>query len=87
MAIVSLDGQTYSSVAVLQLDGFNTSTANGNTTLIITPPTPEVYTAGTNISIASNVISCTLSPLNISIDGANHVPSNLAFVGLSLIHI
>ena len=45
---------------------------------------PEVYTGGTNINIDSNnVVSCTLAPLNVSIDGTNHVPTNLAFVGFS----
>ena len=36
-----------------------------------------VYTAGTNISIdSSNVISCTLAPLTVALDGTSLTPSS-----------
>ena len=38
MAVITLDGANYPDVAVLNLNGFNTSTSNANTTLTIHPP-------------------------------------------------
>ena len=84
MAVVSLDGVSYPDVAVLNITGFTTITANANTTLTVVAPTPLVYTGGQNITIDhSNVIACTLAPMNVSIDGSSHIPSTLAFVGFS----
>ncbi|MDA8582943.1 hypothetical protein N9L68_01895 [bacterium] len=84
MAVASLDGVNYPDVAICYLNGFITSTVNANTTLTIVAPTHLVYTGGQNTNIdGSSVISCTLAPLDVSVDGTNHIPSRLAFVGFS----
>ena len=92
MAIVSLDGVSYPDVAVLELNGFTTSTSNVDTTLSITAPAGSggaVYTSGTSISInSSNVISCTppvyTGGANINIDGSNVVSCTLAPLNVSI---
>ena len=47
------------------------------------PPTGSggtVYTGGANINIdSSNVISCTLQPLTVALDGTSHIPSTIKF--------
>ena len=67
MAIVSLDGVSYPDVAVLQLNGFNTSASNANTTLSVAAPTPL------NVSIDSNAST---TPTGLSFVGVSGVQSN-----------
>ena len=53
---------------------FQAPTGSGGTT----------YTAGTNISIdSSNVISCTLAPLTVALDGTSHTPCSLKLNGFT----
>ena len=77
---MALDSAASTTPTTLHLVGFSASESFGTVTVTSSNST---FTAGTNISIVANEISCTLQPLAVSLDGTSYTPSSVEFTGFT----
>ena len=77
---VALDSAAGTVPSTLHFVGFSAIESFGTVTVT---SSNAAFTAGQNISIVANEISCTLQPLTVSLDGTSHTPSSIEFTGFT----